>query len=218
MRWPQALLVVLAYLLGSVPPAYIFARTRKGADLRKVGSGNVGGSNLRRLEGAWATVLVGILDIMKAAIPVWVGLRLGLGEVAACSAGIAVVIAHDWCPWLGFKGGRGVACTLGVLLAIFPYGALWLLVVMGAGALFRQVGLACFVAVLLLPGVSLLLGRSDVVVALSGALAIIAFIKRLEANRGFRTAPSAEETLDARGPELGTGAIYLRRLLLDRDR
>ena len=104
-----ALWVVFAYLIGSVPSSCIFARDRKGVDVRQVGSGNVGASNLEEIEGAWATIVVEAPDIIKGALPVRLGLRLGLGEPAACLTGVAVVIAHDWRPWLGLKGGPGVA-------------------------------------------------------------------------------------------------------------
>ena len=209
MRWAQVLLVALAYLVGSIPTSFIFARLRHGVDLRKTGSGNVGGSNLRSLEGAWATVLAGVADIVKGALPVWLGLRLGLGHSAALSAGAAVIIGHDWSLWLGFRGGRGVASTIGVLLVAFPYGCLWILVFLAMGALARQVGMAYFVAALGLTGLAAGLDRPPAVVALTIGLFALTVLKRLEANRRFRTGVSPIERHERR--------VLLSRLLLDRD-
>ena len=110
-----------------------------------------------------------------------------------------------------------MACTLGVLLAVFPYGCLWLLVVLGIGAILRQVGSAYFAAILLLPGFSLLLGQSNVVFVLTVALLALTLIKRLEANLGFRVMPPPGTSDDRSGSERSAASIYLSRLLLDND-
>ena len=80
------LFVFGAYLLGAIPTAYLLARWLRGVDLRQVGSGNVGGSNLRATVGTWATIAVGLFDIAKGALPVWLAQRVGLGETEAVLA------------------------------------------------------------------------------------------------------------------------------------
>ena len=116
------LLLIGAYLLGSLPTAYLLARWLRGIDLREVGSGNVGGSNLRATVGLWATVSVGLFDVAKGALPICLAQQVGLGETTAIGAGLAAIAGHNWPPWLSFRGGRGMASTLGVLLVLFPLG------------------------------------------------------------------------------------------------
>jgi glycerol-3-phosphate acyltransferase PlsY len=159
------LYVVGAYLLGAIPTAYLAGRWRRGIDVRRVGSGNVGGSNLRATVGLWATVAVGLFDVAKGALPAWLGLRLGLDETVALPAGLAAVAGHDWSPWLGFQGGRRMASTLGVLLILFPVGLLWILGALALGALLHGLG------VLTVPLLSLWLGQRAAVTLVGVALA-----------------------------------------------
>jgi len=102
------LIVVLGYLLGSIPLAYIAGRLLKGIDLRQYGSGTVSGSGVYQHVAKWAIVAVGLFDIAKAAFPTWLGLELGLGLSVALAAGLAAVVGHNWPLYLGFKGGRGL--------------------------------------------------------------------------------------------------------------
>jgi len=138
------LLVTFGYLLGSISLAYLVARWIRGIDLRRWGSGTVSGTGVYYHVSKWAVVLVGIFDLAKGAFPTWLGLRLGLGLPVALAAGLAAVIGHNWPFYLGFKGGRGIAAMMGVLLVVFPWGALWLGPALGIGRLFRFTGLgAC---------------------------------------------------------------------------
>jgi glycerol-3-phosphate acyltransferase PlsY len=204
-----AALVVIAYLLGSIPTAYLAGRWVHGIDIRRVGSGNVGGSNLRAVGTVWETVVVGILDVLKAALAVWLALRLGADEATVCACALTVVFAHDWSIWLGGQGGRGGACTLGVLAVLFPAGAVWVLVLMGVGKVLRTTAELHLLAVLTLPLLAWFLDGSSGTVTVAAGLVLLMVVKRLEANRGFRTgAANGDERVQ----------IYRNRLLLDRDR
>jgi len=115
-----AISAILAYLIGSIPVAYIFGRVLKGIDIREHGSGNMGATNAFRVLGKGPGAIVLILDIIKGIIPVTLladafGLRdaLSLGLIA-----VAVVAGHNWTVFLGFKGGKGMATSLGILIGL----------------------------------------------------------------------------------------------------
>jgi glycerol-3-phosphate acyltransferase PlsY len=113
--------VTLAYLVGSVPFAYLLSR-RRGIDLRRVGSGNVGASNVLRTSGVRIAVMAMGLDAVKGAIAVIVAQRLtaGGGIGAPMAAGLASVLGHIYPVWLRFRGGKGVATAAGVFAVLTP--------------------------------------------------------------------------------------------------
>ncbi len=127
-----------AFLAGSIPFGWIFARM-KGIDLTKIGSGNIGATNAARALGRPVGVLVLILDGGKAFLPVWLAQRYGgglpdYGVPGAVPAliGFVAILGHVFSPWMAWKGGKGVASSLGVFLALDPFAAavasgLWLL-------------------------------------------------------------------------------------------
>ena len=207
MGWAGVVGALAGYLVGSVPTAYLFARRRHGVDIREIGSGNVGGSNMQAIDGVWATVLVGIADLAKGALAVWAALLLDLGEGTAGIIGLAVVVGHNWPFWLGFRGGRGAASTLGVLLVLFPAGFLWVVVFLGIGKLVHLAAVLHVAAVASLPSMAVVLGEPAAFIWLLAALALLMVIKRLEANQRFRV-PAGAET---------SRRVLLNRLLLDRD-
>jgi acyl phosphate:glycerol-3-phosphate acyltransferase len=116
--------LIFSYLLGSIPNAYIFAKLLKGIDLRKHGSGNLGATNAFRVLGKGIGTTVLVLDILKGIIAVlvasalfsnnWIGISR---ELYLCLAAIAVVSGHNWTIFLGFRGGKGMATSLGALIA-----------------------------------------------------------------------------------------------------
>lgn len=120
--WP--LLLLAAYLLGSIPFAQILARAN-GVDLRDVGSGNIGAGNLTRSVGLPWGVAAAILDGLKGLIPVWLARHAGLGLGAAGLAGIASVAGHNWSVWLRSRSGRGLATSAGLLIALDPSLIAW---------------------------------------------------------------------------------------------
>ena len=113
-----AVAAVLAFLLGAVNPATILARVL-GKDLTHSGSGNPGATNAGRVLGVRWGVVVGVLDVLKGLVPVVVAHEL-LGPVVALVVGLAVVLGHIWSPFLRGHGGKGVATSLGAILAVQP--------------------------------------------------------------------------------------------------
>lgn len=170
------LAALLGYLLGSVPFGIVMARAFGLGDLRSVGSGNIGATNVLRTGNKPAAFLTLILDAAKGAIAVLVA-RAALGEDAAQLAGFAAFLGHCFPIYLRFNGGKGVATFLGTLLALaWPIGlaacAVWALV----AALFRISSLAALVAALASPLAALALGRADATL-FCAALAVLIVIR-----------------------------------------
>lgn len=148
-----ALAVLASYLLGAIPTSYWVVRALKGLDLRTVGSGNLGATNLYRQLGFRWAVPVGLFDALKGAIPVaffgpWAGLGLG-GSVLL---GVVAVLGHVFSVFVGFKGGKGVATGGGIVLGIAPWAFLatllvWAVVVRTTGF----VSLGSIIAAIVLP-------------------------------------------------------------------
>jgi glycerol-3-phosphate acyltransferase PlsY len=110
-----------AYLLGAIPSSYLLARWMAGVDLREVGSKNLGATNLYRLLGWKAAIPAGAFDLAKGAVPVALAARLGVGPGWwPLAVGIAAVLGHVYSPFVGFKGGKGVATAGGVFLVLAP--------------------------------------------------------------------------------------------------
>lgn len=118
-----ALLLVAAYLLGSIPFAFLLARRLRGVDLRRAGSGNVGATNVMRTAGAGVAVAVVLLDVVKGAAVVVLAGRALPGVVAPAAAGVAAILGHVYPIWLRFRGGKGVATAFGVFGVLAPFGA-----------------------------------------------------------------------------------------------
>ncbi len=115
------LAVVIGYLLGSIPSAYIAGRVAAGKDVRRLGGGNVGGLNLYREVGALPAALAGIADVAKGtaavAIAYWL---LDVSQPWVLAAAVAVVVGHNWMLFLKFSGGKGMGATIGALFVLFP--------------------------------------------------------------------------------------------------
>jgi len=198
------LLVVGGYLAGSIPFAYLVGRLLLGIDIREYSTRSVGASNVYEQVGRPLLVLVGLLDIGKAALPSWLALRLGLGLPTALAAGLSAVVGHNWPLYLNFKGGRGISPCVGVLLVILPWGGLWELAVIVLGRFLRH-GVVNLLGLLTLPLLAWALRQPPEVVAAGAIMFATVSLKRLEANG---------EPLP-RGPE--RWPVLWRRWLLDRD-
>ncbi len=178
MYWP--LLMVGAYLLGSIPFSQVAAKIN-GVDLRKVGSGNVGAGNLKSEVGVWWALVAGLLDGLKGTAPVLVAKSMGLGPGAAGLAGIAAVAGHNWSIFMRGRSGRGLATSAGILLGLEPillvWTGLWSLAGLRIGG-----GLAGFLGWGLLPIVAVALNHPPTESLMLALLAIIVIGRRMQGN------------------------------------
>jgi glycerol-3-phosphate acyltransferase PlsY len=121
-----AIATVAGYLLGAIPWGYVLARVIAGVDLRATGSGSTGATNTMRVLGAKGFAAVFVLDAAKAAAPILLAGAIAptdLVPVATCLAAIAAIVGHNWSVFIGFAGGRGVACSFGAMLMLYWPGA-----------------------------------------------------------------------------------------------
>jgi len=166
--------IVLAYFIGSIPFALLLARRWSAADLRLVGSGNLGAANVMRSSGLAAGLLVAALDIGKGAASVWLAARLSATAGVPAVAGFAAIIGHIYPVWLRFRGGKGVATACGVFsvltpLAIPPALAIFAAVVWTT----KYISLASVVASMALPPLAYALGSTAPTVATAVASSIL---------------------------------------------
>jgi len=118
------LFCILAYLVGSFPTGVVLTRRKYGLDVRDMGSGNIGATNVTRVFGWYAGVLVFLIDFLKGWAPVaWVALRYPEEPWLRTGVGACLVLGHCFSAFLRFRGGKGVATSLGVLLAVLPWAA-----------------------------------------------------------------------------------------------
>jgi len=112
--------VIIGYLLGSFPAAYIVARYRKGIDIREVGVRNMGGANVIREVGKWAGALALVFDIGKGAVSIYIAQLLGVSLPWVLAAGFAAMLGHNYPVYIGFRGGKGVATVMGIFFVLSP--------------------------------------------------------------------------------------------------
>lgn len=120
---PSLIAVLFSYLLGSVSFSVLLAKSLKGIDIRQHGSGNAGATNTLRVLGKGPAILVLVLDVLKGIAAVWLGRLLGEGsEWVPALCGIAAIVGHNWPLYFRFRGGKGIATTIGVMatLALIP--------------------------------------------------------------------------------------------------
>lgn len=129
--WTSGLLAAgLAYCVGSIPFGFMTARVVRGIDIRQHGSGNIGATNVGRVLGGRWGIFVLVLDLLKGLLPVWLFPRLFVSEPtawgthAAVAVGVATIVGHMAPCWLRFRGGKGVATALGVVLFLAPWASL----------------------------------------------------------------------------------------------
>lgn len=196
--------VVAAYLIGSVPIPYLTGRITKGVDIRELGSGNVGASNVWQSVSRALVVPVGLAQIAQGLAVVLIARAAGQGGGVQAAAGIAVLVANDWNPWLRFRGGRGVGQTIGVVLALAPWALGAFIVVSVAGVAFKAIPQFVVLALIATPVAAAVAGQPASTIAACAALAAIALVKRMLANG----APDANCTRPG---------VWLIRLVYDRD-
>ena len=177
---------MLAYLLGAVPNGFLIAKA-KGIDIRKVGSGNIGATNAFRILGKTAGAAVLLADGLKGfaacawlcdVLLPWLNVPRPDIELHRIVAGVAVVLGHNYTCWLYFKGGKGIATSAGVLVALMPTA---LLIILGVWivvfALSRYVSLASILASAALPFAGWLVGESRTIITVTAGLAALAIYK-----------------------------------------
>ncbi|KQT60432.1 MULTISPECIES: glycerol-3-phosphate 1-O-acyltransferase PlsY [unclassified Aureimonas] len=168
-------LFVLGYLSGSVPYGLVLTWAFGLGDLRSIGSGNIGATNALRTGNKKLAILTLLADILKGTLPVLIGWQFG--AAAAMAAGFGAFFGHLFPVWLGFKGGKGVATYIGVLLGFSPVGLLVFAVAwLGMAAIFRYSSLAALTATLVVPIAYYLLGDSPAAI-LSGVLTVLVYVK-----------------------------------------
>jgi acyl phosphate:glycerol-3-phosphate acyltransferase len=172
--------VVLAYLIGSVPFAFLVAKRWGTPDLRRTGSGNLGAANVLRASGVKAGVLVALLDVGKGAAGVLVASRLDGFAAAPAVAGLAAIVGHIYPVWLRFRGGKGVATACGVFTALAPGAVVPALAVFLISAwLTKYISVGSVLASLSLPPIAYVLGTPmPIVIAAVAAAALIVFRHR----------------------------------------
>ena len=198
----RSLLTILgSYLFGAVPVAYLTGRLLKGVDIREYGSGNVGPSNIWRHVSKPATIPVGLAEIAQGAAGPLVARETGQGEGAQALAGLAALVGHNWSPFLGFTGGRGIAHAMGYMLvvsrpALGAFAALALL-----GVAIRKIPQLVLLGVLAMPLAALAARQRPEIIAGNATVAATIVAKRLLSNDN----------------SLSWGRVLLYRLLYDRD-
>jgi glycerol-3-phosphate acyltransferase PlsY len=206
------LLILFGYLMGAIPTAYLLARWRRRIDLRRHGSGNVGGANLVKLGARWLAVAVVIFDIGKAMPAVAVANVIGLDIWQQVVIGIAAVVGHNWPVFLRFSGGRGIATIMGVALIVpvlngyIPWSLIAFIAIMLINLFtVRNIPVGIGICVALMPIISWAVGEPLAITLGFVAMFVIMIIRRLTPRR---TQISAS---------VPTGELLLNRLLFDRD-
>jgi len=165
--------IVLGYLAGSVPFAYLLAR-RAGIDVRRAGSGNVGAANVLRTTGPWRGVVVMSLDVAKGVLAVVLATVTNAGATLTALAAAAAIVGHIYPVWLRFHGGKGVAVAAGVFAVLMPLATalaatLFLVIVMAT----RYVSLGSIAATVALPPAAWLTGEPAAVVAAAAGTGLL---------------------------------------------
>ncbi|HEY2048301.1 MAG TPA: glycerol-3-phosphate 1-O-acyltransferase PlsY [Caulobacteraceae bacterium] len=175
------LCIAIGYLLGSIPFGLIITRLGGAGDIRKIGSGNIGATNVLRTGRRGLAAATLVADMGKAAIAVFLG-GAAFGQLGAALAGGAAFVGHLFPFWLGFRGGKGVACFFGVLLSIawpvgLAAGAIWIAI----ATIFRISSLAALAAAVASPFLFLLFHEATPArLALAACMAVLIFIRHHE--------------------------------------
>lgn len=198
------LLLLAAYLIGSIPVAWLLGRFRRGVDLRDVGSGNPGTSNLFRNTGVRLALLSGPLQFAQGVAAVLLARLSGGGPTFVELAALSAVVGNGWPIWFGFNGQRGIAVATGAVAALNPALLAVLLACFAAGALTHAIAAGVLAGFCLLPLAALWLGDVNLAVTCAVMLAAVV-LRRLEGlTADLRVARSSRER-----------RVVLRRLFLD---
>jgi glycerol-3-phosphate acyltransferase PlsY len=179
----RELMVVVAYLLGSIPFAFLLVKAAGRGDVRRVGSGNVGATNALRAAGWKVAVPIALLDIGKGVAAVVLMRQVTANPAWVAAAGLAAVVGHCFPVWLAFKGGKGVATAAGVFFTLawpsmLVVAAVWIVMLV----LFRFVSLASVTAAAIFPVAFFWLTRPPVLVELCAVMVALVIIFRHRRN------------------------------------
>lgn len=172
----RILVVIVAYLIGSIPFGYLIVRGKIGADIRQTGSGGTGATNVSRRAGKVAGVVTLVLDALKGSAAVLIAEKVTHSDWIIAAAAVAVLVGHIFPVWLGFRGGKGVATGAGVFLVLAPAALLCAgIVFLAIVFLTRYVSLGSMVSAATIPLFVWLLSGSQplLLAAIIGALLIV---------------------------------------------
>jgi len=174
----------MAYLLGSIPTGFLVARAR-GVDIRTVGSGNIGATNAFRVLGKGLGIFVLLMDALKGWVAVQIGAQLVNQLLPGApldnlriTAGIAAILGHNFTCWLNFKGGKGIATSAGVLIALVPWALLIILsIFIILFVTTRYVSIGSIAAAFTLPFATWFTTRNTGLTIVTGAMGALAILK-----------------------------------------
>ena len=153
--------VLVGYLLGSIPFGLILTKLSGRGDVRKIGSGNIGATNVLRTGSKGLAALTLLFDVLKGTVPVLIGAYFG--PYAAMAGGLGAFLGHLFPVWLGFRGGKGVATYIGVLLGLYwPAALIFCAVWLAVASLSRYSSLSALIASALTPATLYFLGAPDI--------------------------------------------------------
>jgi len=176
----EILLIITAYLLGSIPTGLLLAKAA-GVDIRSSGSGNIGATNVYRTLGRSVGILTLVGDCLKGVIPVVAASYLGLNDTWIAAVGLAAFLGHIFTIFLGFKGGKGVATALGVFLAVSPAAVgSALLIFMFVVWKWRFISLGSIAAAVAMPGMVAVFDSRPPVVIMAVIIALLVVWKHRE--------------------------------------
>jgi glycerol-3-phosphate acyltransferase PlsY len=174
--FPAIVAAVLGYLSGSIPFGLILTRMAGLGDVRSIGSGNIGATNVLRTGNKGLAAATLLLDAVKGTVPALLGMYF-LGVEGGVIAGFAAFLGHIFPIWLGFKGGKGVATYIGVMFGLnWQMGLLFLLVWIATAAITRYSSLSALIATLVIPVIQWVSGDHKIA-ALAAVMTVIAWIK-----------------------------------------
>ncbi|MDA8215862.1 MAG: glycerol-3-phosphate 1-O-acyltransferase PlsY [Nitrospiraceae bacterium] len=170
-------LIIISFIIGSIPTGLLIAKS-KGIDLRKVGSGNIGATNVLRAVGKEAALFTLLGDIAKGAVPVAIAKTLALDTLDAGIVGLSAILGHNFSLFLKFKGGKGVSASIGVLLAFSPYVAIFTIVLWLLTAKWtRYSSLSALVSFGLLPLSIYMIDHSKEKMIIAVAITVLIYIR-----------------------------------------
>ncbi len=202
--------LICMYIIGSIPTAYLLGRASKGIDIRYLGSRNVGASNIGLVIGKSYGLSVGIFDcLIKGTLPIVILRNINVDDLIILSAALLLIVGHNWSPFVGFKGGRGVAIAIGIIIGMSMWVEMFILVagpgLLGRFIVYKDSGLWTLVSMILLVCLTVVLGREFHIILLAIGTLLLLLSKRLIANG------------EPISKSVSIWQIFVCRLVLDRD-